>query len=114
MIAAVEALDEGAFERKADDEGDRHAAKQRDEEAAGLEREPVRHVSAEHVEGAVREIDHAKDAEDQRQPARDQEQHEAVLHAVEHLNGEGGEVHEGSVVPRLAEREEGGERMRAG
>ena len=41
VIAAIEALDERAFEQQARDEGDRDAADERDEEAAGLERDPV-------------------------------------------------------------------------
>ena len=42
-------------------------------------------VSPDHVERAMREIDHAHDAEDQRQPRRQQEQHDAELQAVQEL-----------------------------
>ena len=58
------------------------------EEAAGVGGDPVGEIGAEHVEGAVREVDDAEDAEDERQPARHQEQHQPVLHAVEQLDGE--------------------------
>jgi hypothetical protein len=41
----------------------------------------------------VRQVDHAHDAEDQRQPGGQHEQQQAVLHAVEQLDEEGGEIH---------------------
>ena len=50
-------------------------------------------VGAEHVEAAVREVDHAHDAEDQREPGGQHEQQQAVLHAVEQLDQEIGEIH---------------------
>ena len=39
------------------------------------------------------EVDDAEDAEHERQPARDEEQHEPVLHPVQELDGEADEVH---------------------
>ena len=39
------------------------------------------------------EIDDAHDAEDQGEPARDQEQHQAVLDAIEELNQERIDIH---------------------
>ncbi len=93
MVAAVEPLDEQAFQREARHECDRDAAGERRQEAAGRQRQPVRHVGAEHIEGAVREVDDAEDAEHERQPARHEKEHEAVLDAVEQMNGEGRKVH---------------------
>jgi hypothetical protein len=44
------------------------------------------HVAAKQEVGAVRQIHDAHDAEDQRQPAREQEQQRPVRHAVEDLD----------------------------
>src|SRR4029079_10878730 len=59
----------------------------------GPRRERVGEVRADHVEAAVREVDDAENAEDQRQPARDQEQQQPVLRGVQALDEEDGEVH---------------------
>ena len=40
----------------------------------------------------MREVDHIHDAEDQRQPGREQKQHHAELQAVDKLDGEKGTV----------------------
>ena len=55
------------------------------EEAAGQRREGRGEIGAQHVERAVRQVDQVHDAEDQRQPGRQQEQQQAELHAVEAL-----------------------------
>ena len=48
------------------------------------------HEGAHHVERAVGEIDHAHDAEDERQAGGQQEQHQPELEAVENLLDEKG------------------------
>ncbi len=45
-------------------------------------------ISAQHVEAGMGEIQHAHHAEDQRQPARQHEQHHAVEHAVQRRKGD--------------------------
>ena len=75
----------GHRQRRADHDGQRKAAQQ-----AG---QRPRQVSAEHVEAAVREIDHAHDAEDQREACGQHEQQQPVLDAVEQLDEEVDEVH---------------------
>ena len=50
---------------------------------------------ADHVERAMGEVDQAHDAEDQRQPGRHQEQHDAELQAVEKLFDEECDGHAG-------------------
>jgi len=50
-------------------------------------------VGADHVEGGVREIEHAHHAEDQRQAGAEHEQQQAVAEAVEHRDGEGFQIH---------------------
>jgi hypothetical protein len=51
--------------------------------------EPVREarhqVGADHVERAVREVDHVHDAEHEREPGSEQEQHQPELQPVEGL-----------------------------
>ena len=42
-------------------------------------------IGADHVKGAVRQVDDAHDAEDQRQPGRQQKEHDAELNAVQRL-----------------------------
>jgi hypothetical protein len=42
-------------------------------------------VGANHVQRTVGQVDHVHDAEHQRQPGGQQEQHQAELQAVEHL-----------------------------
>ena len=56
-------------------------------------RQRVREIRADHVEAAVREVDDAQDAEDQRQAARDEEQQQPVLQGVEALDQKDGKVH---------------------
>ena len=51
------------------------------------------HVGADHEQRAVGQIDDAHDAEDQRQPAGDQEQQQAVLQSIEELREQSWKVH---------------------
>src|SRR5207247_10312106 len=53
----------------------------------------VRDIGAQHVERAVREVDDARDAEDERQPRRDEEQRRRAGKTVDELDEEGGESH---------------------
>ena len=85
MVAAVEPPDRDHFKHHADD-------KRRDEREDGAEHEAIGpfgegrgEIGADHVERAVRQIDEVHDAEDQRQPRRQQEQQHAELNAVEKL-----------------------------
>src|SRR5262249_36751391 len=66
---------------------------------------------AEHVEARVGEIEHAHHAEDEREPARHQEQQHAVEHAVE--GGDDDELEHGSAFPS-PRREEVAARSAAG
>src|SRR6185312_10039345 len=45
-------------------------------------------IGPHHVEAAMGEIDDPHDAEDEREPARHQEQQQPILHAVQHLDEE--------------------------
>ena len=63
-------------------------------ERARLGRDERHRIGADHVERAMGEIDHAHDAEDQRQAGGQQEQHDAELHAVQRLFDQEG--HSGS------------------
>ena len=85
MIAPVQATYQDDFEDQADNAGGDHRDRNRDPERAGRLRHARRDVRADHVERAVRQIQHVHDAEHQRQPGRDQEQHQSELQAVEQL-----------------------------
>ena len=93
VIALVEMRDEGPFEHDAEQHGQHDADDDGDEQVAGERRERERHVRADHVETPMGEIDDAHDPEDEREAARDQEQQEAVLDAVQQLNQERVDVH---------------------
>ena len=62
-------------------------------QAAEKAAQRIRQVCAQHVKAAVRQIDHAHDAEDQRQAGRQHEQQQPVLHAVQQLDQDIGEIH---------------------
>ena len=74
--------------------------------------ERVGQVGGEHVEGAVGEVDDARDAEDQREPGRDEEEEHRVGEAAQELDEEEGHdavaPHHGSPHPALSP--EAGER----
>ena len=54
-------------------------------EGAGLHVGIGAEIGPDHVQRAVGEVDEVHDAEDERQPGRDQEQHDAELHPVQQL-----------------------------
>ena len=68
---------------------------------AEILRDLDRYVGAERVERAVRQIDHAADAEDQRQAKRDQQVVASEHEAVDHLFQQEHELH--SQIPLKAE-----------
>ena len=90
VIALVERAEDDDLERDADRDRRRRAAASpsRNEPVAAKRRR--RDIGADHVERAVRQVDHVHDAEDQRQPGRHQEQHDPELHPVQHLLDEHG------------------------
>src|SRR5215472_12365000 len=55
-------------------------------EASGAFGEPKRQIGADHVKAAVGQVEHPEDAEDQGQPAGEQEEQQPVLNPVEELN----------------------------
>ena len=87
MVAAVQAADQQPLQHAvpAPRPGTMPSGSADPQTACPL-RQREREVGADHVEAAVREVDHAHDAEDQREPARDQEQEQAVLNAIENLD----------------------------
>jgi hypothetical protein len=62
-------------------------------EAAQMPCQRPGQISAQHVKAAMGQVDHAHDAEDQRQASRQHEQQQPVLNAVEQLDQEIHEVH---------------------
>jgi hypothetical protein len=98
MLTLVEEAEEGPLEHIAEQHREHEADRQgREESAAERGRhqrcQRVGHVRADHVEAAVRQVDDAHDAEDQRQAGSDQEQQQPVLQRVQALNQEDGQGH---------------------
>ena len=93
MVAVVEVAEQQPFKRQPEDNRQQRAAYDGECQAAEMPRQRIRKVSPQHVKAAVRQVHHAHDPEDQREPGRQHEQQQAVLHAVEQLDQEGGEVH---------------------
>ena len=95
VVALVEEAEERPLEQVAEHRREQHADDEHrvTNQSPNQRREREREVGAEHVEAAVRQVDHAHDPEDQRQPAGDEEQQQAVLDGVQALDEEGGEVH---------------------
>ena len=93
MIALVQARDRQPLDHQTEQRHHRDADQDRREQAAGARRNPVREIRAQHVERPVREIQHAEDAEDQRQSARDEKQQQALLDSVQDLQGKKGKAH---------------------
>ncbi len=95
VVAVVEVAEHRDLEHEPDEERRRQGEEQRHEEAARHRGEPRREIGADHVLHAVREVDEVHDAEDQRQPRRDQEQEDAELQAVERLHEDERQRHGG-------------------
>ena len=93
MVAVIQVSEDQHFQRQAENECRQQAKQQRCEEVAGQPEEQKSQVSADHVLHAMGQVDEAHDAEDQRQPGRDQKQQHAVLQTVEDLNEEQCERH---------------------
>ena len=97
-----QALDQRA-EKRDDDRGGEDAGREAGEAVAEALAERPREVCAEHEQRAVREVDDARDAEDQRQAGGNQEQRRRGREAVEELERERGEGHERRVEDRGSE-----------
>jgi hypothetical protein len=85
VIARVEFPHHDIFDDHAGERRGREAGGNGQKERAGEFRRRRGRVGADHVERAMREIDDAHDAEHERQSRRQQEQHDAELHAVQSL-----------------------------
>src|SRR3972149_2949614 len=88
---AVERPQEPPLDERADQPDGQRRQEQRHPEAAGRRDQREARVHAEHVEGAVREVDDVEHAEDQREPDGEQEQQHAVGEAVQRLTEEVGD-----------------------
>jgi hypothetical protein len=95
VVALVEVAKQQPFERQAEHDRQHRAAQNGQRQAAEQAGERIRQIRAQHIETAMRQVDHAHDAEDQRQTGGQHEQHQAVLDTVQDLDKEIGEVHRG-------------------
>ena len=93
MIALVEMAEEPPFEECAECCTAEKRQRQREPRRADTAGHQIGDIGADHEQRAVREIDDAHHAEDQREAAGDQEQQEPVLHAIEELREEAGQTH---------------------
>jgi hypothetical protein len=98
VLALVQVAVEDPLEHVAQQHGQHHAHGQHRKETAAegghhRRRQGKRHVGADHVEAAVRQVDDAHDSEDERQAAGHQEQQQPVLHRIQALDEEGDKVH---------------------
>ena len=85
MIAVVERAEHDDLDRDANDYGSGERGGKADEERAGRGETRRRDIGADHVQRTVGQVDQIHDAEDQGQPGRHQEQHDAKLNPVQHL-----------------------------
>src|SRR5205807_6137900 len=93
MLAPIKAAEQHPFERCAEYYAQHDTEHDRGEQISRETRERERHVGADHIEAAVRQIDNAHDAENQRESAGNEKEQQAVLNAVEDLDQERGEIH---------------------
>ena len=84
----VEMADDAAFHHHADQHDEQRAGDDRDDERAGIAIGDPAGVAAEHEHGAMREVEHAERAVDDRQAGRDQRQQRAEHQSVERLRDE--------------------------
>jgi hypothetical protein len=80
-----------------DHERGQHDPAPEPERAADRRHQRVGDVGPEHVERAMRDIDDARDAEDEGEPGRDEEQARCRSETIEGLKGEAGKTHEASL-----------------
>ena len=85
MIARIELADHDELDQQAGNGCRRKTAEHRQHKRSRALGHKRRAVSADHVKGAVRQIDDAHDAEDERQPGGQQEQRDPELNAVQNL-----------------------------
>ena len=104
---AVDSAQQHDFDHRAD-EADRkrgqHDAAPETDRTADMGRQRIRDVEPQHIEGPVREIDDAGDAENQRQSGGEQEQTGGGRQPVKRLEEECVESHGLITSPRLWER----------
>ena len=106
----VDALQQQRLDQRAERrDGERRDAARRPRSRAGRGRSAslsvVRDVRAQHVQRAVREVDDAGDAEDQRQAGGDEEQRRRAGEAVQELREQGGGGHASGIGRRRASAE---------
>lgn len=81
----VEGLERKPLEHRPDEPRNQGGQHDADPERTDLLQDGGEHIGADHVERAVGQVHQVHDAEHQREPGGDQEQHDAQLQAIEHL-----------------------------
>ena len=85
MVAAVEPAQRDHLDHHSDQQGGAERQHRAGDEAAGPGRKGRGEISAHHVERTVRQVHQIHDAENQRQPGREQEQQQPELQSVQAL-----------------------------
>ena len=89
LFTPVEAAEQEAFDQRAQQRDGERRGEHGEPEAAGGGAQDVNElpceIGADHVEGAVRKIENAQDAEDQRQARRDEKQEHRCGETAEKL-----------------------------
>ncbi|MNE49104.1 hypothetical protein D3C80_1436020 [compost metagenome] len=93
VVALVQRLHQEALDQHAEADGQRHGEEDGEEQVADQRGQPPGQVGADHVQGAVGQVDDVHDAEDQRETAGDQKQQQPVLQTVHGLDENAGQLH---------------------
>ena len=99
MLALAKAAEQGELQHRAEQCTADQCGRQRQPERAGHAGDRIGEIGADHEQAAVREVDHAHHAEDERKAAADQEQQQPVLQSVQDLGEQAGKLHQPSLQP---------------
>src|SRR5437773_1458001 len=99
-VAATEPPEQQRFDREAERSDEQRGEEQPQPELTGALHDGERDVRAEHVEAAVREVDHVHHPEDERQPGGEDEKQGAERDAVQRLLDHDFGTHPGRLVGR--------------
>ena len=104
MLLVVDVLEEAALDDDRHDRKPEAGSGDAQPEIAGpFLGDGINDIGAEHVEGAMREVDDAQDAEDQRQAGGDDEQVHRLREGIHELDEGEGRVGQQSRQPRIAQ-----------
>src|SRR5690606_26070822 len=86
VLTFVQKTEKAPLQQVTEGQSQNDTQRQRYGKVINIHAQRIYQIGADHEETAVRQIDDAHDAKDQRQPAGDQKQQQPVLHTVQTLN----------------------------